>query len=40
MSTRTIANDIANSNTVNPFDIIEIIDAVLREDLTFLLSVL
>lgn len=26
--------------TVNPVDIIEIIDAVLREDLTFLLSVL
>ena len=36
MRTRTIAN----SNTVNPVDIIEIIDAVLREDLTFLLSVL
>ena len=36
MSTRTIAN----SNNVNPFDIIEIIDAVLREDLTFLMSVL
>lgn len=35
MSTRIIAN-----NTVNPVDIIEIIDAVLREDLTFLLSVL
>ena len=32
MSTRTIAN--------NPADIIEIIDAVLREDLTFLMSVL
>ena len=36
MRTRTIAN----SNTVKPVDIIEIIDAVLREDLTFLLSVL
>lgn len=35
MRTRTIAN-----NTVNPVDIIEIIDAVLREDLTFLMSVL
>lgn len=35
MRTRTTAND-----TANPFDIIEIIDAVLREDLTFLLSVL
>ena len=32
MRTRTIAN--------SPVDIIEIIDAVLREDLTFLMSVL
>lgn len=36
MRTRITANDIANS----PVDIIEIIDAVLREDLTFLMSVL
>lgn len=36
MRTRTIAN----SNIVKHVDIIEIIDAVLREDLTFLLSVL
>lgn len=35
MSTPIIAN-----NNVNPVDIIEIIDAVLREDLTFLRSVL
>ena len=36
MRTRTTAN----RNTANPVDIIEIIDAVLREDLTFLMSVL
>lgn len=36
MRTRTIAN----SNAVKLADIIEIIDAVLREDLTFLMSVL
>lgn len=36
MSTRTIVNN----NAINPADIIEIIDAVLREDLTFLMSVL
>lgn len=36
MRTRTIVN----SNAIKPADIIEIIDAVLREDLTFLMSVL